>query len=152
MPGMDHILTKGFLATGGSVAYTFGMVVTQVNLATGPLSVINQAQCAICAAQSPVGHSVLGVCQENLDAVKTVTGKAVIGIALQGNVQVVWDGAGTAAWDNSVVIPSTTVAGAVAFRAASTTFANIPVVGTPLTLPAVTGDVFNIQLTPGDRV
>jgi hypothetical protein len=152
MPGMDHILSKGFLATGGSVAYTFGQVVQQINAATGPLSVINQAQCQICPAQSPVGHSILGVCQENLDAVKTATGKAIIGIALQGNVKVVWDGVGTAAVDNAVVVPSTTVAGAVAFHTQTTTFANIPVVGIPLTLPAATGDVFDIQLTPGDRV
>ena len=48
MPGMDHILSKGFLATGGSVAYSQFMVVQQINAATGPLSTINQAQCQIC--------------------------------------------------------------------------------------------------------
>jgi hypothetical protein len=149
---MDHILAKGFLATGGSVAYAFGQVVQQINLATGPLSTINQAQCQICPAQNPVGHSILGVCQENLDAVKTATGKAIIGVALQGNVKVIWDGVGTPAADNATVVPSTTVAGAVAFHTQTASFLNLPIVGIPLTLPTTAADFFDIQLTPGDRV
>jgi hypothetical protein len=164
MPGMDHLLAKGFLATGGSVAYTFGQVVEQVNASTGPLSVINQAQCVqypLAASLSALraGAPVLGVCQENLDAVKTATGKAIIGIALQGDVKVVWDGTGTPSLNNAV-IPSYTggggsliAVGNVAFVAPTAgTFNGYPVVGIPLTLPAAAGDWFDIQLTPGDRI
>ena len=152
MPGMDHILSKGFLATGGSVAYSQFMVVQQINAATGPLSTINQAQCQICPpSASAAAGEVLGVCQENLDAVKTATGKAIIGVAMQGNIKVIWDGVGTAAL-TGVVIPSGTTAGSVAFKATSTTFANFPVVGIPLTLPAAAGDLFDIMLAIGDRI
>jgi hypothetical protein len=160
---MDHILSKGFLATGSS-AYTFGQVVEQVSAATGPLSTINQAQCLqypLAASLSALraGIPVLGVCQENLDLVKVQTGKAIIGIAMQGNVKVVWDGTGTPSLNNAV-IPSYTggagsliAAGNVAFVAPTAgTLNGYPVVGTPLTLPAIAGDIFDVQLTPGDRI
>jgi hypothetical protein len=153
MPGMDHILSKGFLATGSS-AYTFGQVVQQVNLTTGPLATINQAQCQICptsAGTAGANSVVLGVCQENLDLVKVQTGKAIIGVAIEGNCKVVWDGTGTPAV-GSYIVPSGTVAGQVKFVSSVTTFQGFAVVGTPLTLPAAANDFFDISLAIGDRI
>jgi hypothetical protein len=162
MPGMDHLLSKGFLATGGSVAYQQFQVVQQVNLTTGPLAVINQAQCQINPLAASLaalkGTSIVGVTQESLDAVKTATGKAIIGVAMQGNTKVIWDGSGTPSV-NAWVVPSYTgaaggvpVAGGTTFITKTTTFTGVPIVGIPLTLPAVAGDIYDVQLMIGDYV
>src|SRR5260370_27282961 len=79
MPGTDHVLSKGFLATGGSVAYPQWSVVQQV-AAVGvvPAAVaLAPTSLGVAAAAAPLGVSV-----DALDAVKTVTGKAFINIAL----------------------------------------------------------------------
>ena len=82
MPGMDHLLTKAFLATGGAVAYKQFQCVKQVAEST-----LQPAQCAIMTAGDT--NPPLGVVQEPLDAVKTATGKAFVGVALSGNTKVI---------------------------------------------------------------
>jgi hypothetical protein len=161
MPGMDHILAKAFLATGGAVAYPAWSVVSQV-AAVGltPAACVLTPTTAGTAGAGSTG--ILGVCQEQLDAVKTVTGKAFINVALEGNVKAIWDGTGTPVL-GGYVVPSSTIAGRVKFVTSVTTFQGYALVGTCLSLPGsplptfgsngAAGDLFDIALSGiGERI
>lgn len=160
MPGMDHILNKAFLATGGSVAYPQWCVVQQVS-AVGVVPAAVQIAATALGTAGASDIATLGVCQEPLDAVKTATGKAFISVALAGNTKVIWDGTGTPAL-GALVVPSGTVAGRVKFVANLATFQGFQVLGTCLSLPGsplptfggsgAAGDLFDIALTSGARV
>jgi hypothetical protein len=156
MPGMDNILNKAYLATGGSQAYTKFQVVKQVSETT-----LIPAQCALMVSTTDVALEPLGVCMEDLDAAKTNTGKAFINVALEGNVKVIWDGAGSAPTPGAFVKLSALTAGSgngmvtVATKAAAGA-QPVPVVGRVVGIlgnsigaTAAKGDWFDIQLTPG---
>ncbi len=168
MPGTDHVLSKAFLATGGSVAYPQWSVVQQV-AAVGvvPAAVaLAPTSLGVAAAAAPLGVSV-----DALDAVKTVTGKAFINIALDGNVKCIWDGTtgGITPWATvgiapalgALVVASATVAGRVKFIPATAPFLGWAVIGTLIALPgnplptfgasAAAGDWFDVALTLGAR-
>jgi hypothetical protein len=163
MPGMDHILSKAYLATGGSVAYLQFQVMQEV-AAVG----LVPAAVQICPT-SGFGSGVIGVVQEPLDATKTATGKAFVNVALQGNTKVIWDGTTSGGSPASIapalgcyVVPSTTVAGRVrCISSAITSLVGIPVVGQLISLPgsplptfganAAAGDLFDVELLPGER-
>jgi hypothetical protein len=169
MPGMDHILAKAFLATGGSVAYPQWAVVTQV-AAVGLVAAAVQIT-PTTAGTTGTAQTVIGVCQEQLDATKTVTGKAFINVALQGNVKVIWDGTTSAGGTPAsvtpalglYVVPSNTVAGRVRIITPPATYQGIPLLGTLISLPgsplptfganAAAGDLFDVALADvGSRV
>jgi hypothetical protein len=159
MAGQDHILEKGFLATG-TAAYSFGQVVKAV---AGSLLDPNQCVQTIAGTDNGVGRRVLGVCRENLDVAKVLTGKAYISVALMGIVDCIWDGAGTPVV-GALVVPSAGASpandGRVAFRTTSTTYADFPVVGTLMGsagdlqsgLPTAAGDLVKVMLAIGTRV
>jgi hypothetical protein len=136
MPGANYILSKGFLATGGSVAYTAGEL---VKLATG--STLQPAQVVKTSSQ---GETLIGVVMEDLDAAKVATGKATVGVQIMGIAKVIL---GTAA---SVVLgsPLTTGTTAKAELAAS----GDRVFGINLTAGTLAdGDIIDVLLTPDGR-
>jgi len=172
MPGMDHILAKAFLATGGSVAYPQWAVVEQVAAVGVVPAAVQIAPTSLGVAAGGGAATALGVCQEPLDAVKTNTGKAFISVMLAGNTKCIWDGTtgGTTPWATvgvapvigALVVPSATVAGRVKFLPASTApFLGWQILGTLLSLPgsplptfganAAAGDLFDVALTFGAR-
>lgn len=69
--GPNSLLDKGYLATG-SALYQYGQPVTYAAAAQS------------CAPISVANTYVLGVCQENIDAVRVTTGKAIINIRTMG--------------------------------------------------------------------
>jgi hypothetical protein len=152
MPGMDHLLTKAFLATGGAVAYKQFQCVKQVAEST-----LQPAQCAIMTAGDT--NPPLGVVQEPLDAAKTVTGKAFVGVALSGNTKVIVGATANIAI-GKFVIPSATVAGAVDALAgivgasAGTQVVGkiIGVLGNSINQAVTAGDLIDIELLPGHVV
>jgi hypothetical protein len=164
MAGMDHILSKAFLASSSATAaLTFGQLVVP---AAGSLLDPNQAVVALAGATGAGAKAgvLLGVCQENLDLAKMATGKAYFGVALQGIVDCIWDGVGTPVAGGAIV-PSIQTAGAtnngrVAFSEgtlSTPTFAGLPIVGLcrgsagdlQSGLPAAAGDLFKVELRIG---
>ena len=74
----NYILDKGLLATGGAVAYAFGEI-----------GVLQSDGVSVARAGAALAAGSLGVVvQENLDAAKTNTGKAVIDCRLLGIARV----------------------------------------------------------------
>jgi hypothetical protein len=170
MPGMDHILNKAFLATGGAVAYPQFSVVQQVSAVGVVPAACQLAPTSLGVAGGGGAAAALGVCQEPLDAVKTATGKAFVSVALAGNTKVIWDGTtgGTTPWATvgvapvigALVVPSQAVAGRVKFLPPGTTaFLGWQLLGVLIGLPgsplptfgasAAAGDLCDIALTPG---
>lgn len=131
MPGADHILSKGFLATG-SAAYNMGELVT---LAAG--STLAPAQVALANSQ---GEAVIGVVQEDLDVDKVLTGKAIIGVQVMG-IALVISGA------TDITLGAKVTAGADA-RAELALTGDFPF-GIAMDVPAADGDHFHVLLTPG---
>lgn len=146
MPGANYDYSKAFLATG-STAYAFGELVKPVAGTT-----LAQAQCARLAAGTDF---VLGVAQENLDVAKVLTGKAFIGVALEGAAKVIFDGGTVPAIGDYMTIGTTTktrVARLGTQPAPAGAFQNIQIVGICFSVPAIAGDIFDIWLTPAMRV
>jgi hypothetical protein len=153
---MDHILSKGFLATGGAVAYNRWAVVKAVAGTTG-----QPAQCAIAVSTTDAAVLPLGVCMEDLDATKTNTGKAIINIALQGNVKCIWDGVGAAPTPGAVVKLSGKAAGTGNGQVTVATKAGagaqpvacvgmvLDILGNSVGQAATAGDWFDVELVPG---
>lgn len=69
--GPNFVLDKGYLAQG-TAAYTYGMPVT--------FGSVTQSVAQITVADS----YVVGICQENIDATRVTTGKAVISVRMMG--------------------------------------------------------------------
>jgi hypothetical protein len=124
--GPNYGLDKGFVATGG-VAYDFGRLVVQSGT-TG---------CAIAGA----GGDVLGVCQEDIDASKVATGKAVIDIRLTGLSRVI---AGAA------VSVGARLASDASGRAV-TAGTDVGSFGIARTAATAANQHIDVQLTPGAR-
>jgi hypothetical protein len=152
---MDHILSKGYLLTGG-VAFARWQVVKAVAGST-----ISPAQCARMVSATDAGVIPLGVCMEDVDLAKVNTGKAIAQIATNGNVKCIWDGVGAAPTPGAVVKLSAATAGTkdgqvtVATKAAGGV-APVAVVGTVLDIlgnsigqTATAGDWFDVELNPG---
>src|ERR1700744_6394077 len=171
MPGMDHILAKAFLATGGAVAYPQWSVVQQVS-AVGLVPAAVQLA-PISAGVAATSTGLIGVCQEPLDAVKTATGKAFINVAVAGNVKCIWDGTtgGVTPWATVGIAPvlgayvaaSQAVPGRVKFLPATGSGGlGFGVIGQLISLPgsplptfgagAAAGDLFDVELIPGGRI
>jgi hypothetical protein len=146
MPGSNYDYSKAFLATG-STAYAFGELVKPAVGAT--------LQPAQCARVSAITDFVLGVAQENLDVAKVLTGKAYIGVALEGAAKVIFDGGTVPAIGDYMTIGSTTqtrVKRLGTQPANGGAFQGFQVVGICFSVPAVAGDIFDIWLTPAMRV
>jgi hypothetical protein len=138
MPGPDHILDKGALATGAT-AYTFGELLV---LAAG--STLQPFQVARATASAAL--QIIGVCQENLEVAKLTTGKAYINVRILGISRVI---AGAAITAGAMVGPSASQAA----RAAGVTRAiagaqPAPVFGVALNAAAANGDYIDVLLTP----
>jgi hypothetical protein len=152
MPGMDHILCKAYLATGGSVALKQFQVMKQVAETT-----IQPAQCALYLHTDTV--SVLGVIQEPLDAAKTNTGKAFVNVALQGLTKVIVGTTANCAI-GAYVVPSVTVDGACDFLAGKVGASGgqyivgqvTGIKGNSIGQSVTVGDLIDIQLMAGDLV
>src|ERR1700761_8613377 len=156
MPGMDHILSKAFLATGGSVAYSKWTLVKAVAGTT-----LIPAQFAKMVSTTDAGVIPLGVCMEDVDATKVATGKAFINIALEGNVKCIWDGQGTTPAPGLVVGLSGQTAGTGDGRVTVITKAGagvqpkaaigviLDIVGNSIGQSATAGDWFDVELMPG---
>jgi hypothetical protein len=127
-------LDKGHLATGGSQAYKLGESV-----------VLGATQDQVARATS-AGAQVLGVCQEDIDAAKVNTGKAVINIRMLG-ISYCIAGAAIAIGaklTNDTSARVVTQAGAVG--------SGSPVMGVALSAAAAAGDLIQVMLTPYNAV
>lgn len=127
--GANYGLNKGFLA-GGSTAYAFGEIV-----------VPDTAEQSCKRATTASAAGLLGVCQEDLDTVRLATGKAVIGVALEGIARVLTGAA--VAKDAKVTNDATARAIVQAGAAGSPTF------GIALTAATGAGQFIDVLLTPG---
>jgi deoxyribose-phosphate aldolase len=155
MPGMDHILSKGYLLTGG-VAFSRWQLVKAV---AGSVTV--PAQCARMVSATDAGVIPLGVCMEDVDLTKVQTGKAIAQIATQGNVKCIWDGVGAAPTPGAVVKLSAATAGTkdgqvtVATKAAggvapaAAVGIVLDILGNSIGAAAAAGDWFDVELVPG---
>jgi len=128
MAGPNFIgLDKGFLATGGSQAYLYGECVTLTAADT--------------VARNTVADVVnLGICQENLDAAKTNTGKAVVNVRIMGISRAI---AGAAIVVNAKLTNDTSARVVTQAGAAGTA-----VLGIALEPAASAGDWIAVLLTP----
>jgi hypothetical protein len=138
MPGANYGLSKGFLMTG-STAVIAGQTVT---LAAG--STLQPAQCAITTA---ITNRVLGVLIESLDVAKVTTGKATVGVQLEGIVFCI---AGAAVALGAFVSSNAGSAGPPDTRGRAITTASTAIpFGIALSAAAAAGDMFPVLLTPG---
>jgi hypothetical protein len=133
MPGPDHILDKGFVCTG-SAAYAFGEAVVQGSTNTS------------CARATSAGSLVLGVCQENVDAVKVTTGKASAGVRILGITRCIAGGAVA----RGARVTNDTNARAVAVTRAAAGAQPANVFGVALSPASQAGDTFDVLLTPAN--
>jgi hypothetical protein len=134
--GPNYVLDKGFLATGGSVAYAFGEILL---LQTDGKSVAR-------AAGALATGAMVAICQENVDAVKVATGKVVVDSRVLGISRVlcttaaivVGDRIGAAAAASGVAVARTAAAAQPAI-----------VLGIALTAKGTGIGFVDVLLTPG---
>jgi hypothetical protein len=138
VPGQDHILDKGALATGAT-AYTFGEVLV---LAAG--STLSPFQVA--RATAAAGLQVIGICQENLEVAKLTTGKAIINVRIMGISRVL--AGGVIAAGAIVGTHATQAARAAAVTRAAAGAQPAATFGVALTASAANGDYIDVLLTP----
>jgi hypothetical protein len=131
--GPNFVLDKGFRTTG-STAFAFGEPV----VLTGDGTTIARATVA--------GSMVIGVVQEDIDAPRVLTGKAIINIRMLGISRVI--AAGTIALGARVANDASARAVAVTRAAAGAQPAHV--FGVALTPAAAAGDHIDVLLTPGD--
>lgn len=136
MIGGNYVLAKGFLATGGSVAYKRGDI---VKYAAG--STLQPMQVALSSASA---DEIAGVCIEDLDAAKVATGKAYVGVQILGIVEVVFGGGTPVAMGDTVMAGT----GGTAKQAIKGATGGTPL-GTAMSVPSAQGDYFSVLLTPG---
>jgi hypothetical protein len=130
--GPNFVLDKGFRATG-STAYAFGEPVVLTGDGT---------QMARAGAGAT---NVIGICQEDCEVAKVLTGAAILGVRVLGISRVL---AGAAiARDARVGVDATCRAVTVARAAAGAQPA--PVIGIALTAATAAGDTIDVLLTPG---
>lgn len=126
--GPNYVLDKGFLAKDGAVAYKAGEVVAQTADGIG-----------IIRATTADAPRTVGIVQENIDANKVGTGKAVLGVRLLGISRAIAGGAiavgDPLTNDTSARVVKQTTAGGPAFAKA-------------LTPATAAGDMIDVLLTP----
>jgi hypothetical protein len=136
MEGMNYVLAKSFLATGGNVAYNRGDLVVA---AAG--STLQPTQVALSSAST---DRIVGVVLEDLDAAKVNTGKAYVSVLIMGVAQCV---AGAAlATIGTRVMPGASGTAKQAIAAATT--GNVPF-GVTMGVSGAQGDYISVLLTPG---
>jgi hypothetical protein len=128
--GPNYVLDKGYVATG-STAYTAGELV--VASGDGTKS----------ARATTAGAEILGVNQENADATRVTTGKAVLDTRLLGIARVL-AGAAVAVGDK---LTNDTTARAVTGGAAGTRS-----FGKALTAATAAGQYIDVLLTPANTM
>lgn len=128
--GPNYVLDKGFVATGVA-AYKLGELVKLSGDGT---------KCAKTAAGT---DQVLGVCQEDIDASKVTTGKAVIGVRLLGISRVLAGG---------VVTVGAKLTSDATNRAVTGGAAGTPSFGIALTAAGAAGEYIDVLLTPGNTM
>src|SRR5690348_2162994 len=88
MPGIEQVVSKGFLASGAG-AYSVGQA---VQLVAGPGGIADQpVQIQLPAATA--GLKCIGIAMENMDATKVATGKVFLNVAISGICKGIADGA-----------------------------------------------------------
>jgi hypothetical protein len=128
--GPNYGLDKGFLAQG-STAYQFGEVVRP--------GTVEQSVIRGTVAMTAAGFA--GICQEDLDATRLATGKAIIGVRVLGISRAI---AGAAILKDALLVNDTSARVVTQGGAAGT-----PVLGIALTAAANPGDHIDVLLTPG---
>lgn len=128
--GPNYVLNKGLLATG-STAYKAGECVTLSGDGTK------------CARATSAAAAVVFVCMEDLDTTRLATGKAVIGVGMQGIVRVL-TGAAVAVKDK---VANDATARAIPGGAAGTAS-----FGIALTAASAAGQYIDVLLTPGNSM
>jgi hypothetical protein len=133
--GPNYVLDKGFLAEGGSVAYTFGEIVV--------MGTATQA----CARATSTGatNNFLGVCQESVDATKVNTGKVFVDVRILGIARVI---AGASITKGQKVTNDTSARATPITRAAAGAQPQ-NVLGIALTTTTTVGEHIDVLLTPG---
>jgi hypothetical protein len=134
--GPNYVLDKGFIATGG-VAYSYGQAVKQTTS-------VNFSGDAVALAAAGT-DDVIGVCQENIDATKVSTGKAVINVRLLGITRVI-AGAAIAIGDRLV---SDATARAVPSARTAAGSQPVRVFGRALNAATAANQHVDVLLTPG---
>lgn len=128
--GPNYGLDKGLLAEG-STAYTFGEVVV--------LGSAEQSCARATTALTAVGFA--GIVQEDLDATRLATGKAVVGVRFSGISRAI---AGAAVAKGALLVNNTSARVVTQAGAAGT-----PVIGIALTACSNAGEMIDVLLTPG---
>jgi hypothetical protein len=130
MAGANFVLDKGYVHEGVAAVTAFRFV----KAGAGDQSV---------AAADTAGALVLGVVQEDVDAAKVATGKAVVDVRLLGISKVV-AGAAVTLWSE--------VASDNVGRAINAATATHRVVGRALQSAGAAGDIIDVLLVPCGRV
>ena len=128
--GPNYGLDKGMLAQG-STAYAFGEVVR-------PGTVEQSVVRGTVAMTSP---GFAGICQEDVDATRVLTGKVIVGVRIIGIARAI---AGAAIAKDALLVNDTSARVVTQGGAAGT-----PVLGIALTAAAQAGDHIDVLLTPG---
>ena len=132
--GPNYVLNKGMLAQGSS-AYAFGELV-----------VPGTVEQSVTRATSAGATGFVGVCQEDVDATRILTGKVFVGVAFGGIARVIVGAAvaKNAKLTNDTSARAVTQAGAVGSGA--------PVIGIALTAANNAGEYIDMLLTPGNAI
>jgi len=130
--GANYVLSKGHVATGAT-AYVMGELVVASGDGTK------------CARATGAGAKVRGVCAENVDVAKVLTGKVVLGVHMIGIARVL-AGAAIAVEDrltNDATARAVPVAAAVGAKEQF---------GVALTAASAAGQYVDVLLTPYESV
>lgn len=125
--GPNYLLDKGMLAQG-STAYAYGELVVP---GTAEQSV---------ARATTAGAPLVFVCQEDLDATRLATGKAIVGTRFFGLARVIVDAA---------VTKGDKLVNNANARAIKQATAGSPTFGVALTAATAAGQYVDVLLTPG---
>jgi hypothetical protein len=131
--GPNFVLDKGFLATGAT-AYAFGE----------PLVLAGAGDQV--ARAGAAAANVIGVCQEDVEVAKIVTGKAVVDTRILGISRVL---AGAAIARDAFLAVDATCRAVTQARAIAGA-QPVPVFGRALTAATAAGDMIDVLLTPGN--
>jgi hypothetical protein len=131
--GPNYVLAKGFLAQG-STAY-----------GAGDLVIAGSVEQSVARATSASTLVPLGVCGEDIDVAKVLTGKAFINVNLLGIARVK---CGAAVTKNSRITNDTSARGVAITRAAAGAQPQ-PCFGIALTATSNANEFFDMLITPG---
>lgn len=144
MPGMDHILSKGFVlsdAVTTPVALGQAMVMAANTATNSPGQAVQVAPAA-----NGANAFCIGLAGENIDLIKVQTGKAFVNVALLGITKAIASGAIAAgAPVENYSGATTSLAGYVQ---PSVTAGNA-VIGIAMEAAVAQGDIIDVLLTPG---